>query len=83
MQNQDIIACRACPRLVKWRETVAREKRAAFAQETYWGKPLCGFGDEKARLLLVVSDTSAPESKSVDVGPPRAVKPREKELMTS
>ena len=42
----EIVACRACPRLVAWREQVAREKRrAAFRDETYWGRPLPGFGD--------------------------------------
>jgi uracil-DNA glycosylase len=44
--------CRRCPRLVSWREQVARERRAAFAQERYWGRPLPGFGDPRARLLL-------------------------------
>jgi uracil-DNA glycosylase family 4 len=47
-----IIACRACPRLVEWREQVAREKRAAFRDEEYWGRPVPGFGDAKARLLV-------------------------------
>ena len=48
----EIIACRACPRLVAWREQVAREKRAAFRHETYWGNPVPGFGDPAARLLI-------------------------------
>ncbi|MEI2640330.1 MAG: uracil-DNA glycosylase [Microthrixaceae bacterium] len=48
-----IIACRRCPRLVEWRERVAREKRAAFADQEYWGKPVPGFGDLGARLLIV------------------------------
>jgi uracil-DNA glycosylase len=48
----EIIACRACPRLVSWREQVAREKRAAFRDETYWGKPVPSFGDPQARLLI-------------------------------
>jgi uracil-DNA glycosylase family 4 len=47
-----IIACRACPRLVAWREQVAQEKRAAFRAEEYWGRPIPGFGDPKARLLV-------------------------------
>jgi uracil-DNA glycosylase family 4 len=47
-----IIACRACPRLVSWREQVAREKRAAFREETYWGRPVPGFGDPAARVLV-------------------------------
>src|SRR5262249_13798117 len=48
----ELIACRACPRLVRWREQVAREKRAAFRAETYWGRPVPSFGDAGARLLL-------------------------------
>lgn len=48
-----VVACRACPRLVAWREETAREKRAAFADETYWGRPVPGFGDPRARLLIV------------------------------
>jgi uracil-DNA glycosylase family 4 len=49
----EIVACRACPRLVEWRETVARERRASFRDEEYWGRPVPGFGDPAARLLLV------------------------------
>jgi uracil-DNA glycosylase family 4 len=49
----DIVSCRRCPRLVAWREKVASEKRAAFAGEHYWGKPLPGFGDRRARLAVV------------------------------
>ncbi|WP_420033089.1 uracil-DNA glycosylase [Streptomyces sp. cg28] len=48
-----ITDCRACPRLVAWREEVAREKRAAFADETYWGRPVPGFGPPDASLLVV------------------------------
>ncbi|MGE3809115.1 MAG: uracil-DNA glycosylase [Gemmataceae bacterium] len=48
-----IEACRLCPRLVDWREQVAREKRAAFRNEEYWGKPVPGFGDPRARVLVV------------------------------
>ena len=48
-----IVSCRACPRLVAWRESVARAKRAAFSDETYWGRPLPSFGDPGARLLIV------------------------------
>ena len=48
----EIVACRACPRLVRWREQVAREKRAAYRDETYWGRPVPGFGDPAARVLV-------------------------------
>jgi uracil-DNA glycosylase family 4 len=48
-----IIECRRCPRLVEWRERVAREKRAAFAGETYWGRPIPGFGDPAARVYVL------------------------------
>jgi len=48
-----VIDCRLCPRLVRWREKVAREKVRRFAEETYWGKPITGFGDPRAELLLV------------------------------
>ncbi len=48
-----VCECRRCPRLVAWREQVARERRAAFALESYWGRPLPGFGDPEARLLLL------------------------------
>ncbi len=51
--NARIVECRACPRLVDWREEVARTKRAAYADEDYWGRPLPGFGDPAARLLIV------------------------------
>jgi len=49
----DIVECRACPRLVAWREAVAREKRAAFRDESYWARPVPGFGDPAARVLIV------------------------------
>lgn len=49
----EVVACRACPRLVEWREQVAASKRASFAGETYWGRPIPGFGDPAARLLVV------------------------------
>ncbi|MFJ4470443.1 uracil-DNA glycosylase [Streptomyces sp. NPDC089424] len=51
--DQRIADCRACPRLVAWREEVARTKRAAFADWTYWGRPVPGFGPADARLLIV------------------------------
>jgi len=49
----EIVACRRCPRLVAWREQVAREKVARFRDETYWGRPVPGFGDSDARILIV------------------------------
>jgi uracil-DNA glycosylase len=51
--ESEIHACRRCPRLVAWRERVAREKRAAFRDETYWGRPVGGFGDPAARVVLL------------------------------
>ncbi|MFW5713327.1 MAG: uracil-DNA glycosylase [Brevefilum sp.] len=48
-----LIACRRCPRLVAWREEVAQTKRKAYQNETYWGKPVPGFGDPKAKILIV------------------------------
>jgi uracil-DNA glycosylase family 4 len=51
--NEAIVACRKCPRLVCYREKVAREKRAAYREWKYWGKPVPGFGDPHARLLLL------------------------------
>src|SRR4029450_11943736 len=49
----EIVECRACPRLVAWREHVASEKRAAFRDQEYWGRPVPGFGDPRARVLLL------------------------------
>jgi uracil-DNA glycosylase family 4 len=51
--DQRLIECRHCPRLVAWREQVAREKRAAFRGWDYWGRPVPGFGDPAARLLIL------------------------------
>jgi uracil-DNA glycosylase family 4 len=51
--NDRIVACRKCPRLVAHRETVARVKRRAFREETYWGRPVPGFGDAHAQLLII------------------------------
>jgi uracil-DNA glycosylase family 4 len=48
-----IVECRRCPRLVEWREQVAREKRAAYRDEEYWGRPVPGFGDPEAGLMVV------------------------------
>jgi uracil-DNA glycosylase len=51
--DAEVTACRRCPRLVEWREQVARERRAAFADQEYWGRPLPGFGDPRARILVL------------------------------
>ena len=48
-----VVRCRRCPRLVEWRELVAREKRAAFRDEDYWGRPVPGFGDPAARVYVL------------------------------
>jgi uracil-DNA glycosylase len=50
---REVVRCRACPRLVAWRERVAREKTARFADQTYWAKPAPGFGDPAARVVVV------------------------------
>ena len=49
----EIVACRRCPRLVAWREQVAHEKVRRFRHESYWGRPVPGFGDPDARILLL------------------------------
>lgn len=51
--EREIVSCRACPRLVEWRERVAREKKAAHASESYWGRPVPGFGDPEARVAVL------------------------------
>ncbi|HWY17459.1 MAG TPA: uracil-DNA glycosylase [Solirubrobacteraceae bacterium] len=51
--RRDVVECRRCPRLVAWREQSARERKAAFADQTYWGRPLPGFGDPRARVLVL------------------------------
>ena len=51
--EREITSCWRCPRLVEWREKVAREKRAAFSDETYWGRPVPGFGDPDARVVIL------------------------------
>src|SRR5690349_18948407 len=51
--NKEIVTCRKCARLVEWREEVARIKRKAYRNHEYWGKPVPGFGDPKARVLVV------------------------------
>ena len=51
--ESQIVACRLCPRLVAWREEVAQKRRRAYQDEEYWGKPVPGFGDHQARVLIV------------------------------
>ena len=51
--NKEIIKCRQCNRLVNFREKIANEKRKQFKNEKYWGKPINGFGDAKAKILFV------------------------------
>ena len=51
--NNKIIKCKKCERLVKFRSKVAKEKRKQFINETYWGKPITGYGDPNAKLLMV------------------------------
>jgi uracil-DNA glycosylase family 4 len=51
--TREVVSCRRCPRLVGWREEVAEVKRAAFAGEEYWGRPLPGFGDPGAAILVL------------------------------
>jgi uracil-DNA glycosylase family 4 len=51
--SEEISRCRACPRLVAWREEVADQRRAAYRDETYWGRPVPGFGDPAAKVVVV------------------------------
>jgi uracil-DNA glycosylase family 4 len=51
--ERDVVRCCACPRLVAWREEVASTKRAAYRDETYWGRPIPGFGDPAARIVVL------------------------------
>ena len=51
--QEQVVACRLCPRLVEWREETARVKRRMYRDEDYWGRPLAAFGDSNARLLVV------------------------------
>ena len=50
--NKQIISCKKCKRLVSFREKIATEKRKQYIDQVYWGKPITGYGDEKAKLLL-------------------------------
>src|ERR687895_1356937 len=50
--EREITSCRSCPRLVEWREKIAWEKRAAYADEEYWGRPIPGFGDPGAHVIV-------------------------------
>jgi uracil-DNA glycosylase family 4 len=51
--RDEVVACRSCPRLVAWREQVGRDKRAAFRDDCYWARPVPGFGDPQARIVVV------------------------------
>jgi uracil-DNA glycosylase family 4 len=51
--REEVVACRACPRLVAWREEAARTKVARFADQEYWGRPVPGYGDPEARILVL------------------------------
>lgn len=51
--RDEVVSCRACPRLVAWREQVAHEKRASFRDHEYWGRGVPGFGDPSARVLVL------------------------------
>ena len=51
--RDEVVVCRACPRLVEWRERIARDKVARFAHQEYWGRPVPGFGDARARVLVL------------------------------
>jgi len=51
--QDEVVECRTCPRLVAWREQVAREKRSSFNDQTYWGRPVPAFGDPDARVVIV------------------------------
>src|SRR5437868_6368482 len=51
--NQEVVACRLCPRLVEYREKIGREKRRAYIDQEYWAKPVPGFGDPKAKVLIL------------------------------
>ena len=68
----EVIECRKCPRLVAWREQVAREKRAAFKNEEYWARPVPSFGDPNAELLIVGLDKDADLDRMEGIGRDRS-----------
>ncbi len=71
--NHEIIRCRACPRLVRYREQVARDKRRSFLAWDYWGRPVPGFGDPRAELLnTLVSRTCRPQQHYVPIPGPQS-----------
>ena len=51
--NNKIIKCKLCPRLIKFRDQIVKNKRRQFINERYWGKPITGYGDSQARLLFI------------------------------
>ena len=65
--TDEVVSCRRCPRLVAWREQVAAEKRAAFADEEYWGRPVPGFGDPEAHVVIVGLAPAAHHQDSPDL----------------
>ena len=71
----EIESCRACPRLVAWRESVAADKRASFADESYWGRPLPGFGDPQGRLAIVGLGARRPRATEPVACSPGTVRP--------
>ena len=66
--HKDIIKCRICPRLVQFREKIAKEKRKQYKDETYWGKPVTGFGDMKANIVIVGLAPAAIEQEGFLLG---------------
>ena len=65
--HDEVVECRACPRLVEWREQVAIQKRAAYLDQDYWGRPVPGFGDPQARILVVgLAPAANPDVRAVE-----------------
>ena len=71
----EIAGCRACPRLVAWRETVAQEKRAAFRDEEYWGRAVSGFGDESAHIAVLGRLPGSNQYRNVERNPQVEIEP--------